>query len=270
MSGVVRSLHSRAGIGTTATVVQHASFRLSSVTVDGPALLLMRHGRKTLRAGGRRWQAGPGDVVVMAGGQTLDIENRLSADGLFAACWLGWDADLLARAAPLAAGRPPLSNVAVLKGVPASFQAAIARAVDAIGAEPALPEAIAAHRLAELFLWLAEQGVTVSAGRTTSTAARLRGMVAGAPAMPWTAATAAGRIATSEATLRRRLGAEGTTFNAVLTHARMSLALTLLQSTERPVAAIAADVGYESASRFAVRFKHRYGFSPSVVRGHRR
>ena len=50
----------------------------------------------------------------------------------------------------------------------------------------------------------------------------------------------------------------------------MALAMTLLQSTDRPVATIAADVGYESPSRFAIRFRHRYGFAPSVVRGHKR
>ena len=50
----------------------------------------------------------------------------------------------------------------------------------------------------------------------------------------------------------------------------MSFAMTLLQSTDHPIAHIAAQVGYESPSRFAVRFRDRFGFAPTVVRGHRR
>jgi AraC-like DNA-binding protein len=46
----------------------------------------------------------------------------------------------------------------------------------------------------------------------------------------------------------------------------MASALTLLQATSRPVAEIALAVGYASPSRFAVRFRHRFGFSPSAVR----
>lgn len=270
MNTAVRSLQSRAGIGLTANVVQQSTLRISSVAVESPALILLQHGRKTLGAGTRRWRAETGDAIVVAGGQTLDVENRLSADGLFEARWVVWDASLLAQAESLAGNPRVLSDVAVLKRVPARFASAVDRAVEAICDEAALPGKVAAHRMLELFLWLAEHGIRLTSKRLASTSARLRGMISGAPATPWTVAAAADRIATSEATLRRRLGAEGTSFNAVLTDARMSLALTLLQSTERSVATIACDVGYESASRFAIRFKDRYGFSPSVVRGHDR
>jgi AraC-like DNA-binding protein len=43
-------------------------------------------------------------------------------------------------------------------------------------------------------------------------------------------------------------------------------ALTLLQVTDRPVSDIACQVGYDCASRFADRFKKRFGFSPRAVR----
>nr|WP_259372002.1 helix-turn-helix transcriptional regulator [Caldimonas mangrovi] len=80
----------------------------------------------------------------------------------------------------------------------------------------------------------------------------------------------AARLAMSEATLRRRLRAEGASFNELLADVRMSFAMTLLQSTDRSVAHIASDVGYESASRFAIRFRERFGFAPTAIRGHRR
>lgn len=270
MDDTLRSLQSRAGIGLTANVVQQRTLRLSSTAVDSPALILLRHGRKSLRTGTRTWRADAGDAVVVAAGQRLDIENRLSADGLFAARWVVWDASLVAHAQARVHGGRALPDVAVLRRVPQAFAAAVDRAVEAIADTDAVPDAIAAHRLGELLVWLAELGIRLAPGRQASTSARLRGLVAAAPASPWTVAAAADRIATSAATLRRRLDAEGTSFNAVLADARMSHALTLLQSTDRSVADIAADVGYDSASRFAIRFRTRYGFAPSVVRGHAR
>ncbi|MNH37503.1 DNA-binding transcriptional regulator AraC [compost metagenome] len=51
---------------------------------------------------------------------------------------------------------------------------------------------------------------------------------------------------------------------------RMNSALTLLQSTDWPISAIAQHVGYESSSRFAERFRKRFGFAPTAIRGHQR
>ena len=42
----------------------------------------------------------------------------------------------------------------------------------------------------------------------------------------------------------------------------------LLQTTRRTILEIALDCGYESPSRFATRFRERYGMSPSELRGH--
>ena len=76
------------------------------------------------------------------------------------------------------------------------------------------------------------------------------------------------RLAMSEATLRRRLSAEGTRFVDRLTDVRVSVAI--IQSTDRAVARIASDVGYESTSRFAFRSRGRFGSAPKAIRGHRR
>lgn len=270
MSTAIRSLLSRPGVGLTANVVQQSSLRISHLAVDNPALILLVHGRKTLSAGGRKWNASPGNAIIVAAGQRLDVRNQLSAGGLFEARWVVWDAKLFAQAGPLPARQRVLTDVAILKQVPAALLSAVENAIEAIGNPSAIPAPVAAHRMIELLLWLGEHGIKLTGGRAVSAASRLRGLISGTPATPWTASMAADRIATSEATLRRRLVSEGTSFSAVLTDARMSLAMTLLQSTDRPIAAIASDVGYESASRFAVRFRSRYGFAPSAVRGHNR
>ena len=48
--------------------------------------------------------------------------------------------------------------------------------------------------------------------------------------------------------------------------ARMTFALGMIQTTDLPINRIALDVGYASPSRFAVRFRERFGISPSHVR----
>lgn len=57
-------------------------------------------------------------------------------------------------------------------------------------------------------------------------------------------------------TSRRKLADEGTSLSAILVDARMSFALTLLQSTAQPVTQIARC--------------DRFGFPPTAVRRHRR
>jgi len=64
------------------------------------------------------------------------------------------------------------------------------------------------------------------------------------------------------------IAAEGTSLTELLMDARMSTALTLLQTTTQAVSDIALSVGYDSVSRFALRFRRRFGFTPTAVRAH--
>ena len=62
---------------------------------------------------------------------------------------------------------------------------------------------------------------------------------------------------------------EGVSLREVLTDIRMTHAMGLLQSSNMSVSAIAASAGFESQSRFAIRFRSRFGFPPTAVRGQR-
>ena len=92
-------------------------------------------------------------------------------------------------------------------------------------------------------------------------------MIGVAPEKNWISKDIAQSVAMSEATFRRRLADEGQSFTGILLDVRMTLALTLLQVTDISISKIAYQVGYESASRFSVRFKKRFGFSPTAIRG---
>ncbi|WP_341677682.1 helix-turn-helix transcriptional regulator [Niveibacterium sp. SC-1] len=268
---MARSLDVRAGVGLTANVVQRSALRFSNVVVDSPALIFLKHGTKSLQSGDRRWSLRGGDVIAIAGGQSFDVSNHLSNAGLFEARWLVWDKAVVERfEAEASAGGPPLSGATVIEQPGSEFFGAIERAVSAVCRAAEVPEPVAVHRLMEVLVWLSLAGVRLSARRTPNTSARLRGLFAAAPSEAWTISDVSTRLAMSEATLRRRLSAEGTRFVDLLTDVRMSLAMTLLQSTDRAVARIASEVGYESASRFAIRFRERFGFAPTAIRGHRR
>jgi AraC-like DNA-binding protein len=86
------------------------------------------------------------------------------------------------------------------------------------------------------------------------------------PQQSWRAEDVAAQLAISPATLRRRLAAEGTSFRAVLEETRLARALTLIQTTNLPLKHIADDCGYLSPSRFAARFRQRFGSLPSELR----
>lgn len=258
------ALRMRPGIGATAGVVQHSSLRFSRLAIDQPTVIVVRHGSKTLHAKGREWQVGAGDAIAIAGGTTFDVTNRLGSNDRYEARWLILDAQLVERAMRQMPEIDAIDGASTVRALEPEFCATLARAFDAITAP--LPDPIAEHRLAEVLAWLFLRGVRFPPLQALSLATRVRRLFETAPAERWTTAQAARRLAMSEATLRRRLAAEDSTVGTLLADVRMTSALLLLQSTGLPVNHIALDVGYESASRFAIRFRERFGCPPSAIR----
>ncbi|NRA52549.1 MAG: helix-turn-helix transcriptional regulator [Gammaproteobacteria bacterium] len=74
------------------------------------------------------------------------------------------------------------------------------------------------------------------------------------------------KLAMSESTLRRKLKHEGTSVQEIKDQARLGLGLHLLQTTYYAIGLIAQKCGYQSQSRFADRFKGRFGLTPSELR----
>jgi AraC-like DNA-binding protein len=151
----------------------------------------------------------------------------------------------------------------------AGLSDAFETAVLALQDEGDLPDAVVRHRVTELLAWLGAFGACFSLRLPESYAARIRRLAGRRPDHDWTGAQIGGQLGVSEATLRRRLQKEGTSLRDVLTDIRMTHAMQLLQSSNMPVSAIAASAGFESQSRFAIRFRSRFGFPPTAVRGHR-
>lgn len=272
-SGLVRSLSSRSGVGIAAHVRQGQRLEILRARVELPALVLVDRGVKAVKAGGRTVRAHRGQAIVLSGNQTVDFTNSVVEGRDYEARWMLFDNALIddasyaTRAAALAPPGRNLVSARLLEHVPSSLAVAFEAATQALPVQAAIPDAIVRLRLLEVMYWLLEDGVVLQRAETRpTTGARVRAQLAGRLDLDWTADRMAGELAMSAATLRRRLAAENATFADLMVDARMSLALTLLQATAQPVADIALLVGYESASRFAIRFRQRFGFSPSAVR----
>ena len=123
------------------------------------------------------------------------------------------------------------------------------------------------YRLMDLLAALAERShLFVYSTVQSNTSERLRGLISEAPERHWTAQEASRELAMSEATLRRRLAGEQTRFEHLLVDVRMHHAMMLMQTTAWTIPRIAHACGYKSRTRFAERFKERFGCLPSVVR----
>lgn len=273
-AAALRWLHARPGLGAAAHVVQACSLGIVRMVIDAPALIMVSRGCKTVHShGGMKVQAKPGQALAIAGGQTVDFVNEVSDGSHYEAHWLVFDPAVVSSFASTqtCVHTEAPRQVWRLPSVPVCLDEAFARASQALAPHTELPECIIAHHLQEVLVWLALQGCafTVNAA-PVSTAARVRTLLAGRLDHDWQTSDIAREMAMSEPTLRRRLASEGFNFVNMLVDARMSFALTLLQASEQPVAHIAHTVGYASASRFASRFKQRFGFSPTAVRGHKR
>ncbi|WP_237154896.1 helix-turn-helix transcriptional regulator [Oryzibacter oryziterrae] len=267
---VYNSLHSRTGIGATAEVRQFAPVEFSGLFMPNPAIVIVRRGSKTIRVGDDVFHISAGQGVMVNACVTMDSSYELGEDG-FDAVWMGFDQSVVEafhRRYPPSV--TPIRHAVRFEAWSGGMEEAFHNAAVALAAPFVYPEDIARHRMEEVLLWLERQELQFSSVRSVSLANQIRSLIFMEPGIDWSSHVVCERLGLSEATMRRRLAQEGHCLRNILTDIRMSTAVFMLQSTGMPVSQIATAVGYESHSRFALRFKDRFGFPPTVIRGHQR
>jgi AraC-like DNA-binding protein len=262
---IQRKVWSRQDVGLTASVFQQRDLLVHTFVTDHPSLILLRRGRKTVRVGGTTLVLSPGDAVAIAPGTTCDVQNETER-GQFESTWIVGAASIISTMERAYPHHKKLTDIAALKGLGSEFMQSFERACLAITSPDRVPQYVAEHRMQEVLAWLAHSGWVVNPEPPSDLHAKIRRMIGAAPGKTWASKDLAHAFAMSEATFRRRLATLGQSFNDILIDVRMTTALTLLQVTDHPISDIAYQVGYESASRFSVRFKKRFGFSPTAVR----
>lgn len=261
MDGQTQS--ARGPMGQVIRQYRQATFH--RLVATGPAVIRVLSGEKHIGWAGGQLVARAGAMVIFPENLALTVENIPPKGGAYRAAVLpipraGIEA-AYARLGP--EGRRLAASVACAAlpghGADQSFDGLF-------GAGPGLPDAVLALRQEELILWLAEAGAVLATPTPQRLPDRVRGLLVVCPEAGWTADQAAQALAMSTPTLRRHLAAEGTSFSALLQDVRMTHALALLQIGKLPVAAVAAAVGYDSPSRFAARFRARFGAAPHDIR----
>ncbi len=237
---------------------------LHAVSMDAALIVLPLEGKKRVRYQHDWIHVSPGEIFLVPHPQVLDIENIPdSSTGRYLAIGLPLQANVLEAARQLIGDRITYADGAVAS-VPLIDH--LRDFNDWLDAMEHHDVARARLALVGLILRLYEQGHRGLLQPVAPTlAARIRAMIAIDPAREWSSQEVEAHLAMSGATLRRKLATEGTGLREVVMDARLSQGLTLLSTTDLPVKAVAARVGYISASTFAKRFTERYGVEPSQL-----
>lgn len=245
-------------IALTIRQARRATFRALHGTT--PGLIRVQSGLKRLRIGARVLEIPAGALAVLAPRQVMEVENRPAAGAPYKAALVVLPEPLVdAIRAETGPGEPMRAST---RGV---ALAAFDRAAAWLG-DPLVPARLRIHALREVLLWLAEEGIGFGPATLPGVTDRLRGLLSASPDRDWRAPEAARALGQSEPTLRRHLAGEGTSFTALLADVRMETALGLLQGSTLSVNRIALEVGYACPSRFALRFRKRFGLAPSDLR----
>jgi AraC-like DNA-binding protein len=237
---------------------------IKSVEVARPMLVIPLRGLKRARERGDWLRVPPGQLLLVPGARSLDMENIPDeSSGDYAAIAISLEAPVLDAARQLLPQRSfsepgPIASVALDALAPA-----LMNWLEALQ----LGETVfACHAMSGVVLRLHALGFAgLLAPETLDLAGQIRAMVSAEPAREWSSGDIEHALGMSGATLRRQLAAAGTSLRELIAGARLAQALTLLQSTRLPVKSVAMRVGYASTASFSKRFTERYGVEPSRV-----
>jgi AraC-like DNA-binding protein len=233
--------------------------RMAAVPFGDFIVARIQSGQKRLADRTQRSAVEPGHYLVVTPGTLLNVENLPAGDVPYRSSCIAVSRELLQKSWPKDATP---TRWTVLHPYPMLDQA-FAHAET--GLQQQLPQAVLVHRVRELLEALGLGGFR-PALHEPGIVERVRLALAAAPERAWRVEDMTVQLSMSAATLRRKLAAEGTSFRALLEEVRLCQALALIQTTTQPLKRIAEDCGYLSASRFATRFRMRFGTLPSELR----
>lgn len=257
----------------TGFVVRHRE-TIRELSVPAAGLVIVIEGRKDVFWGARTQTYRAGEVFVLPAGTRVDVVNEPDeASGVYRALIVRFSRELVIEAARL---WPQLMAKQVETGSAIELSPALCSAIihsaEALAAPLALSRRAVDHRILEILLVLAEQGVLRLAPKYVEgpVADAVRLIICHRLDHLWSAKSVASELSMSEATLRRRLNQEGCSLRVLLLTERMKAAHTILSDRDADVAEAIAATGYASRSHFARHFQKAFGVTPSAVRKNRK
>lgn len=209
--------------------------------------------------------ASEGDLIVFPPESFVTLENRPLRDAAYRADGAYLSHDLLLAASSPDSQGPRRTGIRILPAAEQEGYDLFAPLAATVDAED-LPEPIRRHRLMEPLIWLRHHGLEPTLPRDDHPIQQVRRLVETDLTHDWRLSEIARRFAMSEATLRRRLAAEGQGFAKILHNARLERGLGLLQTTELPISRIALESGFGTPSHFSDSFRKRFGMAPKAIR----
>jgi AraC-like DNA-binding protein len=241
----------RDGSSSLFTFVTHERERIAGASFSLLSIVAIVEGAKELVTMGRHFRFQAGTVLVLPAGWCGDVVNDPDpSSGAYRAIFIDFP-DVLVRR--VSATFPPTRAAARLDiGLDATLAAAIHHAGEGI-ASGDLPAAVLNHRLMEVLMVLGMRGALPARPETTAEA--VRALVRWRPDRAWTADIIAAELVTSNATLRRRLSAEGASLRDLVASERAVLANAMLTDDGLSLREVALATGYRSPRRFAERMR---------------
>lgn len=262
-----RSTAEPVAAGEGARIVAYVEHRVKAVVVHDDALMLIKHGRKSLITPGGRLDVDRGHGLLLAAGTSWDVVNDPLGQGRYEALFLAFAPALVQELRPDAGvAAPALVHDARVLPPDEALAEAAERAASFLKARAVSPT-VRRHRLMEVLLLLAERGHVFAPRQSLGWGERVRRLVAQRPDADWTEDALGAAFNASASTLRRRLDEDQAPPLATLVReVRLEIALGLLQTTRLPVGEVAQRCGWTSHSRFTAAFQERWGFAPSLLR----
>jgi len=253
-------------LGLLSCAVAH---RLHAVSLPQSSIVFVLQGTKTVGRGAESVTVRAGEAFLFPVRMETVIENVPAPEsGIYAALCLAYDEDMIARASGARpdAGSAGRSLDALCLRCDDTVEASLAHLLDMAAAEPGNERLLGLCR-EELLLLVGERTGCLPLLWDAASAwqARCGALIGLDPGREWTADALASRLGVSERSLRRHLREEGTGLRDILREVRLGAGLSLLQAGGASVGETAYRCGYNSASRFAVLFRERFGVSPSEV-----
>lgn len=257
------------GLGAAGSIIQDCGETLRGLFIGQPVVILVEKGTKVFIEHGHEFTADAGGIAVLCGNTRIDAVNTSAEDDVYRARWIAFHDDVLKEYEKKQSSEGD-EVVYVAEDVGSHFRESFDACWRLFTEDADIPESIKKHRMAELLYWLTEMGCFSLFKKESGISVRVRSVIEQDIARKWNSADICRELGMSESTLRRKLLINGETIAGIVQDVRMVSAMNLLQCTDMSITEIAIAVGYDSPSRFAGRFRTRFGFPPSSIRGHRR
>ncbi len=246
-----------------APVRQRCKAKFQRLFLQQSLIILVRRGSKSIVVDGKCLSAEEGGVIALSAGVFADFTNIPDTEGIYEAEVFSFYIE------ELQASDFSMCNLMRFGSFvpPHAFADSIASARNVLSGHEKVPRLIAQNRIRELLLWTRSFGIGLQDSTPISLPLRVRQVVGREPSFHWKVSDIATQLAMSEPTMRRQLAAEGTRASEIITDVRLTHALGMLQATRASINQISLESGYESPSKFAARFRARFGVSPNEIRG---